>query len=283
MDSCDCAYDSQKDDCCDCDKDSQRFEKEFERLLQLIFPRLPFPIIHDALLNFRWLPTKHHLESFLHFCIKRTKNNHTIAFPPRKLAGYPRVLTEVTPKSWKLEMAIEIPSLDVNYEFPDSEIVCTSCHCKEVTYGPTLYCRGEFVLVLNKSVSLLRSGLPPLAMAPSNVKRFKHITVTPKYDGGLINILLVPVTHSNYTLLKDLFEDKPVYTHPYGLFFVGSKKYLITTSHLRRCFEEVCQIDMDELIQNYADYFKDQTRMQTHFEIINKDERINSLLPAKLL
>ncbi|GIY13552.1 hypothetical protein CEXT_662651 [Caerostris extrusa] len=48
MDSYDCAYDSLVDDFCDCNNDSQRYEKEFERLLQLIFPRLPFPFIHDA-------------------------------------------------------------------------------------------------------------------------------------------------------------------------------------------------------------------------------------------
>ncbi|GIX94043.1 uncharacterized protein CDAR_462111 [Caerostris darwini] len=71
---------------------------------------------------------------------------------------------------------------DVIYEFPDSDIVRISnfCHCKEVTYGPTRYCSGEFALVHNKSVTLLRSGLPTLATTPSNVKAFDHITMTPQ-------------------------------------------------------------------------------------------------------
>ncbi|GIX71587.1 uncharacterized protein CEXT_45661 [Caerostris extrusa] len=113
---------------------------------------------------------------------------------------------------------------DVIYEFPDSDIVriSTSCHCKEVTYGPTRYCRGEFVLVHKKCVTFLRSGLPTLATTPSNVKTFDYITVTPKYDGSLISTLFVPV-HS-IPLLKDLFEDEPVYTHPYANFKLRNNK-----------------------------------------------------------
>ncbi|GIY74593.1 hypothetical protein CEXT_146731 [Caerostris extrusa] len=65
--SCDWAYDSQEEDCCDCDNDSQRFEEEFERVLQLIFPRLPFPlfiirysILDGYLPNTIWNPFREH-------------------------------------------------------------------------------------------------------------------------------------------------------------------------------------------------------------------------------
>ncbi|GIX88661.1 uncharacterized protein CEXT_164101 [Caerostris extrusa] len=44
--------------------------EEFERLLQLIFPRESYPVIYDTLFNFKWLPTRHHCETFRFHSVK---------------------------------------------------------------------------------------------------------------------------------------------------------------------------------------------------------------------
>ncbi|GIY41347.1 uncharacterized protein CDAR_66771 [Caerostris darwini] len=39
-------------------------DEEFEKLLQLIFPRESYPVIYDTLFNFKWKPNKYHCETF---------------------------------------------------------------------------------------------------------------------------------------------------------------------------------------------------------------------------
>ncbi|GFU11439.1 uncharacterized protein NPIL_542711, partial [Nephila pilipes] len=44
-------------------------DSEFERCLSLIFPPNEFPVIHDTLLHFDWLPNPYHHESFRQHCM----------------------------------------------------------------------------------------------------------------------------------------------------------------------------------------------------------------------
>ncbi|GIY41345.1 uncharacterized protein CDAR_66761 [Caerostris darwini] len=164
----------------------------------------------------------------------------------------------------------------LEYKLKNYHIIrITYIPCKDVIYGLTRYYRGEYLLIDKQTdnVKLLRSGLPTFAMEQSKVQIFDHIIATPKYDGSLVNILFVPVNHSNYTLLKDLFQEENVHHNQYGLFFIGSKQKLIMLSNLRNRFDEAIHVNIDEFINSYTDYFKDQTCMRTlHFEIMNEKE-----------
>ncbi|GFQ75477.1 uncharacterized protein TNCT_123931 [Trichonephila clavata] len=94
---------------------------------------------------------------------------------------------------------------------------------KHVTWGPTRFYRGEYLLQKKntKMVYPLRSGLPTFTRHPTFPPTFDHVVVTPKFDGNLVNILFIPLQHPYYKLLKAWFQGD---RNEFGLFLVGSKQ-----------------------------------------------------------
>ncbi|GFY06399.1 uncharacterized protein TNCV_3651861 [Trichonephila clavipes] len=87
----------------------------------------------------------------------------------------------------------------------------------DVTWGPTRFYRGEFLLMNKntKRLSPLRSGLPTFTRHQTSLPTFESVVVTPKFDGRLVNILFVPLHHPYYHLLPTWFvEDR----NEFGLF-----------------------------------------------------------------
>lgn len=163
-------------------------------------------------------------------------------------------------------------SLQINteYSLPDDYDVIRVSYISgtDVTYGPTRFYRGEFLLwnkTLN-SVSALRSGLPVFRRhLKMQVTPDQTIVVTPKYDGSLVNILYVPKQHAHYTFLAKQFPN--AVHHSYGLLFVGSKEKLIMVKELRERFDAALCMNFNKFIDGYAHYFQDEMRT-FHFEMM---------------
>ncbi|GBN92051.1 hypothetical protein AVEN_266865-1 [Araneus ventricosus] len=163
-------------------------------------------------------------------------------------------------------------SLQINteYSLPDDYDVIRVSYISgtDVTYGPTRFYRGEFLLwnkTLN-SVSALRSGLPVFRRnLKTQVTPDQTNVVTPKYDGSLVNILYVPKQHAHYTFLAKQFPN--AVHHSYGLLFVGSKEKLIMVKELRERFDAALCMNFDKFIDGYAHYFQDEMRT-FHFEMM---------------
>ncbi|GFQ71357.1 uncharacterized protein TNCT_560091 [Trichonephila clavata] len=141
----------------------------------------------------------------------------------------------------------------------------------DVTWGPTRFYRGEFLLQKEntKRVYPLRSGLPTFSRHQTLVSTFDHVVVTPKFDGSLVNILFIPLQHPYYKLLQTWFYGD---RNEFGLFLVGSKQKLVMDSHLRKKFNTVMgPKTFDTFISSYDSYFEDQDCLKTlHFEMMTE-------------
>ncbi|GFQ76138.1 uncharacterized protein TNCT_244131 [Trichonephila clavata] len=141
----------------------------------------------------------------------------------------------------------------------------------DVTWGPTRFYRGEFLLQKEntKRVYPLRSGLPTFSRHQTLVSTFDHVVVTPKFDGSLVNILFIPLQHPYYKLLQTWFYGD---RNEFGLFLVGSKQKLVMDSHLRKKFNTVMgSKTFDTFISSYDSYFEDQDCLKTlHFEMMTE-------------
>lgn len=152
------------------------------------------------------------------------------------------------------------------YSFSKNDIIRVS-YLNDVTYGPTRYYRGEYLLKTGEKLSMLRSGLATFSTKLDIGEPFQKIIVTPKYDGSLVNILYIPKQYPHFELLKEQFPD--VYYPKYGLLFIGSKQTLIMEQSLRQRFNTATDMDFEAFIRQYAHYLKDK-RMTLHFEIMVK-------------
>ncbi|GFR22005.1 uncharacterized protein TNCT_426801 [Trichonephila clavata] len=142
---------------------------------------------------------------------------------------------------------------------------------KDVTWGPTRFYRGEYLLQKEntKMVYPLRSGLPTFTRHPTFPPTFDHVVVTPKFDGILVNILFIPLQHPYYKFLKTWFLGD---WNEFGLFLVGSKQKLVMDNHLRKKFNTVMgSKSFDTFIRSYDSYFEDQDCLKTlHFEMMTE-------------
>ncbi|GBM59812.1 hypothetical protein AVEN_158220-1 [Araneus ventricosus] len=141
------------------------------------------------------------------------------------------------------------------YSFSQNEIIRVS-YLSDVTYGPTRYYRGEYLLKTPEGLSMLRSGLPVFRSKVDTEDYFKKIVATPKYDGSLVNILYVPKNHKHFQLLKKQFPND-YYPKYGGLLFVGSKQTLIMEKSIRKRFNKAIGMEFDAFIGEYANYLKD--------------------------
>ncbi|GFQ95453.1 uncharacterized protein TNCT_171622 [Trichonephila clavata] len=135
----------------------------------------------------------------------------------------------------------------------------------DVTWGPTRFYRGEFLLINahTKIMQTLRTGLP--TFNKTFLTTFDSVVVTPKFDGSLVNILFIPFKHPYYKLLNLLFVAN---INKFGFFLVGSKQKLVMDDRLRKKFISVIG-DFDNFISSYASYFKDDLKT-LHFEMMTE-------------
>ncbi|GFT61731.1 uncharacterized protein TNCV_2563631 [Trichonephila clavipes] len=144
----------------------------------------------------------------------------------------------------------------------------------DVTWGPTRFYRGEFLLMKENILYPLRSGLPTFTRNQIFPSTFDSIVVTPKFDGSLVNILFIPLHHPYYKLFDTwLLGDR----NEYGLFLVGSKQKLVMESHLRDKFDIVIG-DFDTFIDSYSSYFQN-CLITLHFEMMTNSSELNVYYP----
>ncbi|GFS54967.1 uncharacterized protein TNCV_3576621 [Trichonephila clavipes] len=144
----------------------------------------------------------------------------------------------------------------------------------DVTWGPTRFYRGEFLLMKENILYPLRSGLPTFTRNQIFPSTFDSIVVTPKFDGSLVNILFIPLHHPYYKLFDTWFLGD---RNEYGLFLVGSKQKLVMESHLRDKFDIVIG-DFDTFIDSYSSYFQN-CLITLHFEMMTNSSELNVYYP----
>ncbi|GBM53933.1 hypothetical protein AVEN_64851-1 [Araneus ventricosus] len=152
------------------------------------------------------------------------------------------------------------------YSFSKNDIIRVS-YLNDVTYGPTRYYRGEYLLKTGEKLSMLRSGLATFSTKLDICEKFQKAVVTLKYDGSLFNILYIPKQYKHFELLKEQFPY--VYYPKYGLLFIGSKQTLIMEKSLRQRFHTDIEMDFEAFIRQYAHYLKDKL-ITLHFKIMVK-------------
>lgn len=150
------------------------------------------------------------------------------------------------------------------YSVSNVEIIRASyMDLSDVTYGPTRYYRGEYILKTPEGVSMLRSGLPTFRKEINMSDSFQKIVATPKYDGCLINILYVPKEYKHFQWLQNRFPE--AYYEKYGLLFIGSKNTLLMLKCLRKRFDVAIGMEFKDFIASYSHHFQDKM-MTLHFE-----------------